>query len=81
MSNEDFDPNQIRDHEIKRLRDLADLAYQKCMNEKLRWRTRESWHQKYTNTVLALNILLKDSQIKDYEKRMRIIEEYGKKLS
>lgn len=77
---EEFDANKVRDHEIKRLREIADQAYQNCMDETLRLKTREGWHQKYTNTVLALNVLLKDSQIKDYEKRMKIIEEFGKKM-
>lgn len=70
----------VRDFEIKRLRILADRAYQNSLDQSLKIETRESWHQRYTNHVLALNVLLKDSQIKDYEKRMRIIEEYTKKL-
>jgi hypothetical protein len=41
-------------------------------------RTRESWYQKYTNAVLALNQLLKDLQYKEYEKRLRIVEESRK---
>jgi hypothetical protein len=45
------------------------------MDEGLRMRTRESWFQKYTNTVLALNQLLKDLQYKEYEKRLKLIED------
>jgi hypothetical protein len=45
------------------------------MDEGLRMRTRESWYQKYTNAVLALNQLLKDLQYKEYEKRLRVVEE------
>jgi hypothetical protein len=45
------------------------------MDEGLRMRTRESWYQKYTNAVLALNQLLKDLQYKEYEKRLKVIEE------
>ncbi len=48
------------------------------MDEGLRMRTRESWYQKYTNAVLALNQLLKDLQYKEYEKRLRVIEESRK---
>ncbi len=72
---EDFDPNKIRDVEIKRLEELAALAYRNAMDEGLRMRTRESWYQKYTNAVLALNQLLKDLQYKEYEKRLKVIEE------
>jgi hypothetical protein len=45
------------------------------MDESLRMRTRESWCQKYTNAVLALNQLLKDLQYKEYEKRLKIVED------
>ncbi len=38
-------------------------------------KTRESRFQKYTNAVLALNQLLKDLQYKEWEKRLRVIEE------
>jgi hypothetical protein len=54
---------------------LAALAYKNAMDETLRMRTRESWYQKYTNAVLALNQLLKDLQYKEYEKRLRVIED------
>jgi hypothetical protein len=75
---EDNDPNKLRDIEIRRLADLAALAYNKAMDPKLRMRARETWHQKYTNTVLALNQLLKDLQYRDYEIRMQKIEEHEK---
>ena len=45
------------------------------MDEGLRMKTRESWFQKYTNAVLALNQLLKDLQYKEYEKRLKVIED------
>ncbi len=51
------------------------LAYRNAMDEGLRMRTRESWYQKYTNAVLALNQLLKDLQYKEYEKRLKVIED------
>ncbi len=54
---------------------MAALAYRNAMDEGLRMPTRESWFQKYTNTVLALNQLLKDLQYREYEKRLRLIED------
>jgi hypothetical protein len=50
------------------------------MNEGLRMRTRESWYQKYTNAVLALNQLLKNLQYKEYEKRLKLIENSRRRL-
>ncbi len=75
---EESDPNTLRDVEIKRLAHMAEIAYRNSIDVNLSMRMRESWHQRYTNTVLALNQLLKDSQYKDYEKRLRLIEESGK---
>ena len=54
---------------------MAALAYKNATDLGLKMKTREDWFQKYTNAVLALNQLLKDSQYKDYERRLRIIEE------
>ncbi len=77
---EDSDPNRLRDVEISRLAQMAELAFRNVMDEALKMRTREGWYQKYTNAVLALNQLLKDSQYKDYEKRLKVLEESGKTL-
>ncbi len=75
---EESDPNMLRGVEIKRLAQMAEIAYRNSIDANLSMRMRESWHQRYTNTVLALNQLLKDSQYKEYEKRLRVIEESGK---
>ena len=72
---EDSDPNRLRDVEIRRLAEMAGLAYRNSTDEGLKIKTRADWFQKYTNAVLALNQLLKDSQHKEYERRLRIIEE------
>ncbi len=77
---EDSDPNTLRDVEIRRLAEMAELAYRNSIDEDLKMRTRENWFQKYTNAVLALNQLLKDSQYKDYEKRLKVLEESGRTL-
>ena len=74
---DDSDPNKLRENEIRRLVALAELAYKNSIDEELKMKTREDWFGKYTNAVLALNQLLKDSQYKDYEKRLRLLEESG----
>jgi len=75
VGSEDSDPNRLREVEIRRLTMLAELAYRNAVDEELKMRTREDWFGKYTNAVLALNQLLKDSQYKDYESRLRLLEE------
>jgi hypothetical protein len=67
------DPNVLRDIEIKRLAEMAGLAYRNAMDPELKMQTRENWHGKYTNAVLALNQLLKDSQIREYARKLEEI--------
>jgi hypothetical protein len=74
----DDDANKIRDTEIKRLIESANLAYSNMLDPALPMKMRETWHRQFTNTVLALNQLLKDSQYKHYEERMRAIENQEK---
>lgn len=74
------DPNRIRDVEIKRLAELAALAFKNAMDPDLKMKTRENWYGKYTNAVLALNQLLKDLQYRDYEERLRVLEKSGVRL-
>ena len=51
------------------------------LNEKLDAKTRESWTQKHTNTAQVLNIVLRDSQLKDWERRLRELEARRRKLA
>lgn len=67
------DPNKVRDVEIKRLAELARLAYEKTREPDMSMKMLEVWHRRYTNTVEVLNRLLKDSQIKDYTRKLQAI--------
>ena len=73
------DPNTLRDVEIKRLTEMAELAYTNARDPEMPMTMREAWHTRYVNAVLALNQLLKDAQYKEYEKRLRAIEENEEK--
>ncbi len=75
MESQDSDPIKLRESEIRRLVTLAELAYKNSVDEGLKMKTREEWFGKYTNVVLALNQLLRDSKYKDYEERLRLLEE------
>lgn len=72
---EEDDPNRIRDVEIKRLVELARLAYENTKKSDMPMNMLEVWHRRYTNTVEVLNRLLKDSQIKDYTRKLQAILE------
>ena len=73
------DPNALRDVEIKRLTEMAGMAYTNARDPDMPMTMREAWHTRYVNAVLALNQLLKDSQYREYEKRLRAIEENEEK--
>ncbi len=70
---EEDDPNKLRDVEIKRLVELAQLAYENTREPGMSMKMRETWHRRYTNTVEVLNRLLKDAQIKDYTRKLQAI--------
>jgi len=70
---EEDDPNKLRDVEIKRLVELAQLAYENTREPGMSMKMREAWHRRYTNTVEVLNRLLKDAQIKDYTRKLQAI--------
>jgi hypothetical protein len=70
---EEDDPNKLRDIEIKRLVELAQVAYENAKEPDISMKMREVWHRRYTNTVEVLNRLLKDAQIKDYTKKLQAI--------
>lgn len=72
---EDSDPNRLRDAEVKRLAEMVEMAYTYARDPELSITMRESWHRQYTNSVLALNQLLKDSQIKEYARKLEAILE------
>jgi hypothetical protein len=69
--------NDARDEIIRELRE--NLASRKVLSdEKLDLRTHEHWTQLYNNTSTTLNQILKDRQMRDWENRLREIEEHEK---
>ena len=70
--------NRARDVMIRQLRRNLRNCRKILMDEKLDLKTRERWTQLYNNTSTVLNQVLKDRQIRDYERRLRIIEEHDR---
>jgi hypothetical protein len=48
-------------------------------DERIDVKTRQAWFKRYTDTVRTLSQLLKAREEKDWENRLRQIEEYRKK--
>lgn len=70
--------NRARDVMIRQLRRNLKNCRKIMLDEKLDLKTRERWTQLYNNTSTVLNQVLKDRQIRDYERRLRIIEEHDR---
>lgn len=70
--------NAARDELIQELRENLTRCRKVLSDENLDLKTHERWTQLYNNTSTVLNQVLKDRQMKDWERRMRVIEEYQK---
>jgi len=59
---------------VRELRQNLARCRRVIVDENLDLKTRERWTQLYNNTSQILNQLLKDRQMRDWEKRLREIE-------
>ena len=57
------------------------MAYRMMRDEKIDLRSRQSWLKSYTDAARTLSQVLKEREEKDWEKRLRVIEEYRKRNS
>jgi len=69
---------RVRDGMVRQLRQNLARCRRVILDEKLDLKTRERWTQLYNNTSQVLNQILKDRQMRDWENRLREIEEYKK---
>ena len=72
---------RVRDGMVRQLRQNLARCRRVILDEKMDLKTRERWTQLYNNTSQVLNQILKDRQMRDWEKRLREIEEYEKNRS
>ena len=61
---------------VRELRQNLARCRRVIVDENLDLKTRERWTQLYNNTSQILNQLLKDRQMRDWEKRLQEIEKY-----
>jgi hypothetical protein len=66
----------VRDGMVRQLRQNLAKCRKVMLDEKMDLKTRERWTQLYNNTLQVLNQILKDRQMRDWEKRLREIEKY-----
>ena len=64
----------VRDGMVRQLRQNLAKCRKIILDEKMDLKTRERWTQLYNNTSQVLNQILKDRQMRDWEKRLSEIE-------
>jgi hypothetical protein len=69
---------KMRDSMVRQLHQNLAKCRKIILNENMDLKTRERWTQLYNNTSQVLNQILKDRQMRDWEKRLQTIEEYEK---
>ena len=69
---------KVRDGMVRQLRQNLARCRRVLIDQNMDLKTRERWTQLYNNTSQVLNRILKDRQMRDWEKRLREIEEEGK---
>jgi len=55
------------------------MAYKMMNDERMDARTRQGWFKRYTDAARTLTHALKAREEKDWEKRLREVEEYRKR--
>jgi len=61
---------------VRQLRQNLARCRRVILDERMDLKTRERWTQLYNNTSQVLNQILKDRQMRDWEKRLLEIEEH-----
>jgi aspartate/tyrosine/aromatic aminotransferase len=66
-----------RDEIVEQLRESLVFSRESMINEQLTLTERQRWTQIHTNTAQVLNTILRDLQFKEWEKRLKQIENSG----
>jgi len=69
---------ELRSQIIEQLTESLTRSREMMTNMKLDPKTRERWTQLHTNTAQVLNQVLRDTQAKDWEKRLKELEAVGR---
>ena len=69
---------KTRDSMVRQLRQNLARCRRVIVDETMDLKTRERWTQLYNNTSQVLNQVLRDRQMRDWEKRLQLIEQHRK---
>ena len=68
---------RLRHELVYQLRESLQASQEKMNNPELSLEERHHWTQIHTHTAQVLNTILRDLQLKDWEKRLKEIEQPG----
>ena len=67
----------FRDEIIGQLRETVALCREKMLDQQVALLERQRWAQSLTNAAQVLNMVLRDEQFYEWEKKMRMLEKQG----
>jgi len=78
LAEKKIEENTVRTRIVTELLESLEESRNMMLNRERDVKTRERWTQIHNSTSQILNTVLRDLQMRDWEKRLKIVEEYRK---
>ncbi|HEX9613197.1 MAG TPA: hypothetical protein VGA05_06245 [Candidatus Bathyarchaeia archaeon] len=78
MAEKEIEENTVRTRIVTELLESLEESRNMMLDRERDVKTRERWTQIHNSTSQILNTVLRDLQMRDWEKRLKIVEEYRK---
>jgi hypothetical protein len=78
LAEKEIEENTVRTRIVTELLDSLEESRNMMLDRERDVKTRERWTQIHNSTSQILNTVLRDLQMRDWEKRLKIVEEYRK---
>ena len=78
MAEKEIEENIVRTRIVTELLESLEESRNVMLDRERDVKTRERWTQIHNSTSQILNTVLRDLQMRDWEKRLKIVEEYRK---
>jgi len=78
LAEKEIEENTVRTRIVTELLESLEESRNMMLDRERDVKTRERWTQIHNSTSQILNTVLRDLQMRDWEKRLKIVEEYRK---
>jgi len=78
LAEKEIEENTVRTRIVTELLESLEESRNVMLDRERDVKTRERWTQIHNSTSQILNTVLRDLQMRDWEKRLKIVEEYRK---